>query len=77
MNTADKITAISSLWPIVLAFITFIVWLARLEFKSISNSKRIERLEQKDDSIEELKREVTEINAKLTVLIPGYLGKDK
>lgn len=31
-------------WPVVLAFIGFLVWLIRLESRSIENTKEIKRL---------------------------------
>jgi hypothetical protein len=39
------------LWPIAVAFVTFLVWLIRLESRSIENSKEIKRLwnQRKED----------------------------
>ena len=31
-------------WPIILAFVAFLVWLIRLEARSVENSKEIKRL---------------------------------
>lgn len=38
-------------WPVVLAFVGFLVWLIRLESRSIENSKEIKRLwnQRKED----------------------------
>ena len=66
---------INNYWQILAFIVGFVWWLGRLEFKTISNSKRISDLEGKDNSIDELKRTVVAIDAKLTVLIPGYTGK--
>jgi hypothetical protein len=38
-------------WPIILGFVAFLVWLIRLEARSVENSKEIKRLwnQRKED----------------------------
>ena len=38
-------------WPIIMAFVGFLIWLIRLEARSIENSKEIKRLwnQRKED----------------------------
>jgi hypothetical protein len=42
---------IKAFWPIGVAFITFLVWLVRLEARSVENNKEIKRLwaQRKED----------------------------
>ena len=42
---------IRTFWPIGLAFVAFLVWLIRLEARSVENSKEIKRLwyQRKED----------------------------
>lgn len=48
METFDLL---KTLWPIVVGFIAFLVWLIRLEGRSIENGKEIKRLwtQRKED----------------------------
>lgn len=47
----DTLTLLKALWPIVVGFIAFLVWLIRLEGRSIENGKEIKRLwtQRKED----------------------------
>jgi uncharacterized protein YoxC len=51
------------LWPIALAFVAFLVWLIRLESRSIENSKEIKRLwNQRKEDLEAAKTARDETN---------------
>ena len=52
-------------WPIILAFVAFLVWLIRLEARSVENSKEIKRLwnQRKEDM--ELSRQSREDTNKM------------
>lgn len=47
----DTMTLLKTLWPIVVGFVAFLVWLIRLEGRSIENNKEIKRLwsQRKED----------------------------
>lgn len=47
----DTLSLLKTLWPIVVGFIAFLVWLIRLEGRSIENTKEIKRLwsQRKED----------------------------
>jgi len=47
----DTLSLLKTLWPIVVGFIAFLVWLIRLEGRSIENNKEIKRLwsQRKED----------------------------
>lgn len=47
----DTLTLLKTLWPIVVGLIAFLVWLIRLEGRSIENNKEIKRLwsQRKED----------------------------
>lgn len=42
---------VRTFWPIIMAFVGFLIWLIRLEARSIENSKEIKRLwyQRKED----------------------------
>ena len=42
---------VSTFWPIIMAFVGFLIWLIRLEARSIENGKEIKRLwnQRKED----------------------------
>lgn len=51
------------LWPIALAFVAFLVWLIRLESRSIENGKEIKRLwNQRKEDLESAKAARDETN---------------
>lgn len=56
---------IRTFWPIGLAFVAFLVWLIRLEARSVENSKEIKRLwnQRKEDM--ELSRQSREDTNKM------------
>ena len=64
-------------WPMVLAFVGFLVWLIRLESRSIENTKEIKRLwnQRKEDmeisrqSREDTNRMLAEIRDDIKALI--------
>ena len=47
----DTLSLLKTLWPIGVGFIAFLVWLIRLEGRSIENGKEIKRLwtQRKED----------------------------
>jgi len=47
----DTLTLLKTLWPVVVGFVAFLVWLIRLEGRSIENTKEIKRLwsQRKED----------------------------
>jgi hypothetical protein len=69
-------------WPIIIAFIAFLVWLIRLEARSVENNKEIKRLwnQRKEDlevsrqSREETNRMLGEIRDDIKSLI-ARVGK--
>ena len=56
---------IRTFWPVGLAFVAFLVWLIRLEARSVENSKEIKRLwnQRKEDM--ELSRQSREDTNKM------------
>jgi hypothetical protein len=56
---------IRTFWPIVVAFVAFLVWLIRLEARSVENGKEIKRLwnQRKEDM--ELSRQSREDTNKM------------
>ena len=64
-------------WPVVLGFISLIVWLVRLEGRSVDNTKEIKRLwnQRKEDleisrqSREETNKMLSEIRADIKTLM--------
>jgi hypothetical protein len=73
---------IRTLWPLGLAFVATIVWLIRLEARSVENSKEIKRLwyQRKEDleasrqSREETNKMLAEIRDDIKALI-ARVGK--
>ena len=69
-------------WPIILGFIAFLVWLIRLEARSVENSKEIKRLwnQRKEDmemsrqSREDTNKMLAEIRDDIKALI-AKVGK--
>jgi hypothetical protein len=69
-------------WPIILGFVAFLVWLIRLEARSVENSKEIKRLwnQRKEDmelsrqSREDTNKMLAEIRDDIKELI-GKVGK--
>ena len=52
------------LWPVALAFVGFLIWLIRLESRSIENSKEIKRLwYQRKEDLEAAKAARDETNS--------------
>ena len=47
-----EIATITSIWPIILSLIGFIVWLVRVEGRINFNDKEIARIEKKIDTLE-------------------------
>ena len=57
---------VKALWPIVAGFIGFLVWLIRLEARSVENSKEIKRLwHQRREDLEVSKQSRDETNRML------------
>ena len=73
---------ILSFWPVLAAFMAFLVWLIRLEARSVENSKEIKRLwnQRKEDlemsrqSREETNKMLGEIRDDIKALI-ARVGK--
>jgi len=73
---------ILSFWPIILGFVAFLVWLIRLEARSVENSKEIKRLwnQRKEDmemsrqSREDTNKMLAEIRDDIKALI-AKVGK--
>lgn len=51
---------IRAFWPVAVAFVGFLVWLIRLESRSIENSKEIKRLWNQRKEDQELSRQSRE-----------------
>lgn len=69
-------------WPIALGFIGFLVWLVRLEARSVENGKEIKRLwNQRREDLEMSKQARDETNAMLAEIrddikdLIGRIGK--
>jgi hypothetical protein len=56
---------ILTFWPIILAFVAFLVWLIRLEASSVENSKEIKRLWNQRREDMELSRQSREDTNKM------------
>lgn len=56
---------ILSFWPIILGFVAFLVWLIRLEARSVENSKEIKRLWNQRREDMELSRQSREDTNKM------------
>jgi hypothetical protein len=73
---------IRTFWPVIISFIGFLIWLIRLESRSIENSKEIRRLwnQRKEDmemsrqSREDTNKMLAEIRDDIKELI-GKVGK--
>lgn len=71
-----------SFWPIILGFVSFLVWLIRLEARSVENTKEIKRLwnQRKEDlelsrqSREDTNKMLAEIRDDIKALI-ARVGK--
>jgi len=69
-------------WPIILGFVSFLIWLIRLEARSVENSKEIKRLwnQRKEDmemsrqSREDTNKMLAEIRDDIKALI-AKVGK--
>ena len=58
---------IRTFWPLAVAFVATIVWLIRLEARSVENSKEIKRLwYQRKEDLETSKQEREETNKMLS-----------
>ena len=57
--------AILTFWPIILGFVAFLVWLIRLEARSVENSKEIKRLWNQRQEDMELSRQSREDTNKM------------
>lgn len=73
---------IDNLWPILLAMIGFIIWLARLENKVSQNELEIKEFkEEKKDEILNMNNKLDELNKTLTGLcinfadLSGYIRR--
>ena len=73
---------IRAFWPVAVAFVGFLVWLIRLESRSIENSKEIKRLWNQRKEDQELSRQSREdTNAMLAEIrddikdLIGRIGK--
>jgi hypothetical protein len=56
---------ILTFWPIILAFVSFFVWLIRLESRSVENGKEIKRLWNQRREDMELSRQSREDTNKM------------
>jgi hypothetical protein len=56
---------ILTFWPIILGFVAFLVWLIRLEARSVENSKEIKRLWNQRREDMELSRQSREDTNKM------------
>ena len=73
---------IRTFWPVIISFIGFLIWLIRLESRSIENAKEIRRLwnQRKEDmemsrqSREDTNKMLAEIRDDIKELI-GKVGK--
>lgn len=73
---------VRTFWPIIVAFVAFLVWLIRLEARSVENSKEIKRLwnQRKEDlelsrqSREDTNKMLAEIRDDIKALI-AKVGK--
>lgn len=73
---------VRTFWPVLAAFVAFLIWLIRLEARSIENSKEIKRLwnQRKEDldlsrqSREEVHKMLAEIRDDIKALI-SRVGK--
>lgn len=53
-------------WPVILGFVAFLVWLIRLEARSVENTKEIKRLwHQRREDLEASNRAREDTNAML------------
>ena len=75
MNLQSDAIIIQGFYEALAGLVITIFWLASLEWRGRSNSKRISNLEAKDAEIEKLRVSVERIDAKLSVLLPDYDGK--
>lgn len=73
---------IRAFWPVAVAFVGFLVWLIRLESRSIENGKEIKRLwNQRREDLETTKQAREETNAMLAEIrddikdLIGRIGK--
>jgi len=73
---------IRAFWPVAVAFVGFLVWLIRLESRSIENSKEIKRLwNQRREDLEMSKQARDETNSMLAEIrddikdLIGRIGK--
>ena len=73
---------VRAFWPVAVAFVGFLVWLIRLESRSIENSKEIKRLwNQRREDMEMSKQARDETNAMLAEIrddikdLIGRIGK--
>lgn len=58
--------AILNFWPIAVGFVAFLVWLIRLEARSVENGKEIKRLwNQRKEDLEASQRSREETNKML------------
>lgn len=57
--------SILTFWPIILAFVSFFVWLIRLESRSVENGKEIKRLWNQRREDMELSRQSREDTNKM------------
>jgi len=73
---------VRTFWPVVVAFVAFLIWLIRLEARSVENSKEIKRLwnQRKEDmemsrqSREDTNKMLAEIRDDIKALI-AKVGK--
>jgi hypothetical protein len=69
----EAIREIESHWQAILTFVALIVWLVRLEGKTMNNEKRLDHAEQQLDNLESgLVKELGEVKQSLA-RIEGYL----
>jgi len=73
---------IRAFWPVAVAFVGFLIWLIRLESRSIENGKEIKRLwNQRREDLEMSKQARDETNAMLAEIrddikdLIGRIGK--
>lgn len=72
MNLSNISEILQGFWPIILFIGGAIWWLARLEFRTLSNTNRIRSLEAEKSVVTETRDLVREMNTKLELLVPNF-----
>ena len=73
--TLSELAQIGEAWPVGVGVILLIVWFGTLDNRTRNNSRRLTALEVKDGKIDVIDKKVERIDAKLSVLLSNYDGK--